>query len=289
MWAFPAGKRIQFGPHYAVLIAVLLAPMMVTATLGTMSFSKPDGTAIVSFWPAAAFQVVFSIWFGVYGALAGIIGPMLGNALVGGSPFLFIPANIIQCCLAGLWFRRMKLDPRLRSKSDWIGLIVVGCVVGNGLGALVGVTESYLRSVAVGEAAYDWTGMFLRWFSGNTVPCVILAPLLMKAASPMMVRDPAFCQSFWGCAGAPHGYRLRHRLDDLPMVGKLMLLASVAGIVPLLVVAGLSVWETMKGADRLAAEMNRQAVHTTADEVERHELMLRLWATELDRPDVSAS
>ena len=265
---------------------MLLVPMTLTATLGTMSFSRPDGTAIVSFWPAAAFQVVFSIWFGVYGALAGIIGPMLGNTLVGGSPFLYIPANLIQCCLAGLWFRHLKLDPRLRSKRDWIGLIVVGCIAGNALGALAGVTESYLRNVAAAGASYDWWGTLLRWFSGNTVPCVLLAAALMKVASPMVVRDPVFCQSFWGGAGGAHECKCRVRFRDLPMVGKLMVLLLVAGIVPLLAVAGSSVWDTMKGADRLAAEINRQVAHDIRNEIERHELMLRLWATELAHPGV---
>src|SRR5210317_343316 len=127
VWAVPRDQHIHFSLRYIVLTAFLTLLVSLTGTLGTMS-SSSDLTAIVSFWPAAAFQVVFSIWFGIYGALAGIIGPMLGNGLVGESPFIFLTANAVQSSLAGLWFRYYRLDPRLRSRKDWLGAILAGCV-----------------------------------------------------------------------------------------------------------------------------------------------------------------
>jgi len=286
VWSLPPGERIRLDPHYFGLTILLLVPMTLTATLGSISFTSMDGTAIVSFWPAAAFQVVFSIWFGIYGAIAGIVGPMLGNSLVGDSPFLFIPANAIQSCLAGLWFRYRRLDPRLRSRWDWLGLILVGCVLSNALGGVTGVAESHLRSLAAGGSDHGldfWARRLLTWFGGNTVPCLFLAPALLKAASPLVVRDSMFCQSFWGGTGVLRRRLPRFRFSDLSMVGKLMVLALVAGFLPLLIVATWSVWSTMEGADSLAVAMNRQAAREIRNEIERHELLLGRWAAELDR------
>ena len=74
--------------RHVVLTAYLAFLVTLTATLGTMS-SSSDTTGIVTFWPAAALQVTYAIWFGIYGVIAGVIGPMLGNGLIGESPMMF--------------------------------------------------------------------------------------------------------------------------------------------------------------------------------------------------------
>ncbi len=215
---------------------------------------------------------------------------MLGNGIVGGSPFLYIPANAVQCCVAGLWFRYHKLGPRLRSRRDWLGLIFVGCILGNALGGTVGVTESYIRTLGMEEPGLglgSWLGKLLTWFGGNTLPCLFLAPALLKAASPIIVRGPLFCQSFWGGTSVAYRRGTRLHFADLPMVGKLMVLAVAAGLLPLLLVAAWSIWGSVRAADHVAIEINRQAAHEIRNETERHELMLRLWAAELDRPELN--
>jgi hypothetical protein len=245
--------------------------------------SSSDFTAIVSFWPAAAFQVVFSIWFGIYGAIAGIIGPMLGNGLIGESPLMFLTANTIQSSLAGLWFRYRKLDPRLRSRRDWLGVILVGCVLSHLLGATVGVTEAYLRSPTNYELSY-WFGKLLNWLVGNSLPCIILVPALLKSISAIIVRGPFFCESFWGGTGRTRGKLLARRFSDVPIMAKLSLLIIVSGILPLSAVAGWWVWQMVERADFLVAQANKDVAREISNEMDSHSLLLRLYASELDRP-----
>lgn len=287
VWLVPPGRKARPRARHLALAVFLLVPMALTATLGTISFSAPDGTAIASFWPAAAFQIVFSIWFGVYGAAAGIVGPMLGNGLVGASPFLYVAGNAVQSCLAGLWFRYRRLDPRLRGRRDWHGLILVGILLASALGAAAGVTESHLRGPAAGGhvgGLHVWRIMFLRWLGANTIPCLVLVPAMLKVASPMIVRGMFFCQSFWGGLGSGSAPRGRLRLSDLSMVAKLLLLTVVAGVLPLCVVAGWSVWDTMARAERLAAENTRETAREIRNEIERHEMLLGTWRAQLDDP-----
>ncbi|MHC4638972.1 MAG: PP2C family protein-serine/threonine phosphatase [Planctomycetota bacterium] len=282
VWTIHMGQHVRFSLRCLVLTAFLTLLVTLTATLGTMS-SSSDFTAIVSFWPAAAFQVVFSIWFGIYGAIAGIVGPMLGNGLVGESPLMFLTANTIQSSLAGLWFRYRKLDPRLRSRRDWLGAMLVGCVLSHLLGATVGVTEAYMRSPTNYELSY-WGGKLISWLVGNTLPCIILVPALLKSVSAIIVRGPLFCESFWGGTGRSRGKLLARRFSDVPIMAKLSLLILVSGILPLSAVAGWWVWHMVESADFLAAQANKDVAREICNENDSRSLLLRLYVSELDRP-----
>ncbi len=285
VWAISPGRHVRFGLRYLTLTAYLAFLVTLTGTLGTMS-SSSDSTAIVSFWPTAALQVVYAIWFGIYGVIAGIIGPMLGNGLVGESPFMFLTANAVQSSLAGLWFRYRKLDPRLRSRRDWLGAILVGCVLSHLSGSLVGVTEAYLRSPTDHEFAY-WAGKLLSWFAGNALPCIILVPAMLKSASAIIVRGPLFCQSFWGGAGRSCGELHTRRFSDAPIMAKLGLLIIVSGILPLSAIAGWWIWNTVKRADFLAAQANKDVAREICNENDTRSLLLRSYASELDGPGLT--
>ena len=285
-----SARPFRPGLRHVLLVLTLLVPMTVTASLGTVHFSSTDGSAIASFWPAAAFQTVFSIWFGVWGAIAGVLGPMLGNALIGQSAMLFAPANLIQSCLPGLWFRWRKLDPRLLGWRDWLGLITVCCLANNAIGGLAGVTESFIRDLINGQAQLNlafWAGKYRIWVLANTVPCLLLAPALLKSASPMVVRDSLFSLKFFDCGPSGRSHPLWLHMSQMPVMVKLMLLTLVAGILPLSVVAGWSVWGALKTSDALAGATNLDAARQIRSEFERHELLLARWAGELDMPGLS--
>ena len=235
VWHVGAGESAAVKPRYLCALLEMLLPLGLTAALGTISFSDAEGRAIASFWPAAALQVVFSIWFGVYGAIAGMVGPMLGNALVG-------------------------------------------------------VSESYLRDPtaqsAMGFGAL--AGLYGRWAVGNIVPCVVLVPLMLKTASPMLVRAPFFCQRF--CAGVDPmpgcGFRWS-RFDDVPITVKLGAFLMLTGMRPLYVVAGWLVWDRIGMAEHVIANTNVGMVEKIRDGNDRHETMLAAWAEKLDQPGVT--
>ncbi|MHC4528075.1 MAG: PP2C family protein-serine/threonine phosphatase [Planctomycetota bacterium] len=282
VWKIHPGQHVRFSLRGLILTAYLTLLVTLTATLGTMS-SSSDFTAIVSFWPAAAFQVVLSIWFGIYGAIAGVVGPMLGNGLVGESPLMFIFANGLQSSIAGLYFRYRKLDPRLRSRRDWLGAILVGCILSHLLGATVGVTEAYLRSPTDYELSY-WSGKLVSWLVGNALPCIILVPALLKSISAILVRGPFFCESFWGGTGRSRGKLLARRFSDVPIMAKLGLLIIVSGILPLSAVAGWWIWQMVERADFIVAQANKDAAREISTEMDKHSLLLRFYASELDKP-----
>jgi hypothetical protein len=273
VWAAPEGRSIRPRLRYVLLVPVLLVPTTLTATLGTLHFTEADATAIASFWPAAALQVVFSIWYGVYGMLAGMIAPMLGNALVGDTPLLFLPANALQSLLPGLWFRWRRLDPRLRRWRDWVELIVVCCIGAHALGAAAGVAES-IHGTPGDHPPGFWQGKYLGWLLGNTLPALVLVPAMLKTGSDMVIRSPMFCQGFFGGANQrPSAPRLT--LSDVPMMGKLMILVFVAGILPVSLVAGWVVWSNIHKTHEDAGKLNLEAVIDPRRDLERFMLRMR--------------
>jgi serine phosphatase RsbU (regulator of sigma subunit) len=211
---------------------------------------------------------------------------MLGNGLVGESPLMFLISNAIQSSLAGLWFRYRKLDPRLHSRRDWMGAILIGCILSHLLGAAFGVTEAYLRSPTNYGFSY-WAGKLLSWLVGNSLPSIILAPALLMSGSAIIVRGPLFCESFWGGTGRSRGKLLAKRFSDAPIMAKLGLLITVSGIIPLSAVAGWWVWHMVKQADFLVAQANKDVAREISNEMDSHALLLRLYASELDRPGLT--
>ncbi len=315
VWRLLPDQRIAFHRRFIVLTMFLLILVAITATLGTVNFSS-DLTAITSFWPAAALQIVLPIWFGIYGVLACVIGPMIGNAIFAESAFLFVPANIIQSVMAALWFRSRRLDPRLRSRRDWLGALLIGCVLANFIGALVGVGESTLRGIpenyplvadrpieeiqlsSLANWVYHkypdhvvltfWAEKLPMWLLGNGLPCLVLVPALLKTASPIIIRGPFFCQSFWGGSSGSLKNMHHMRFNDIPIIAKLILLVELAGIFPLTIVAIWSVIDTMRSAEMMAHQANQGVTRIIRDEIDRHELLMRNWVTKLDRPNISS-
>jgi serine phosphatase RsbU (regulator of sigma subunit) len=67
-------------------------------------------------------------------------------------------------------------------------------------------------------------------------------------------------------------------------MAKLSLLIIVSGILPLSAVAGWWVWQMVERADFLVAQANKDVAREISNEMDKHSLLLRLYASELDRP-----
>jgi len=66
-------------------------------------------------------------------------------------------------------------------------------------------------------------------------------------------------------------------------MAKLGLLIIVSGILPLSAVAGWWVWQMVERADFLVAQANKDVAREIRNEMDSHSLLLRLYASELDR------
>jgi hypothetical protein len=195
IWTVQEGEKRSVGVIHIVILALLIGIGFVVGAFGSISF--PLGFGVNFFWTGIAVQQVGAIWFGGWGVLAAAIFPFFSNAIAG-TPFYvslaYIPANAIQALLPAWVFRRFKLDPRMKSRRDYLYL-TLAMLVSSILGALWSVLV-VLRSF--GLLTTDSTPLFIwGWFGGNVVAGVVFNFILLKALSGVVIRTPAFVKRWF--------------------------------------------------------------------------------------------
>jgi hypothetical protein len=190
VWTVQPGERRSVGVIHIVITALLIGIGFVVGSFGSISF--PLGFGVNFFWTGIAVQQVGSIWFGLWGVIAGTIFPFFSNAIAG-TPFYisaaYIPANFLQAFLPAFAFRYFKADPRLRSGRDY--LVLLGAmIVSSAFGALWS-TLVVLRGF--GLLTTDSVPLFIwGWFGGNVLAGLVFNFILLKALSGVVIRTPAF-------------------------------------------------------------------------------------------------
>lgn len=195
VWAVRPGEMRKPGIVHVVMMALFIGIGIVVGTFG--SLAVPVGFVSL-FWPGQAVQAVGGAWFGMWGALAAFLFPLLSNSLSGSAPLpvslSYIPANFVQGFAAAWAFRYFKADPALRAGRDWVVWILIGVLFANAFGAVWG--SSVLRAFGLITPA-AWPTTVVGWFLGNTVPSLILGSIILKFVSPLVVRSRAFTKGYW--------------------------------------------------------------------------------------------
>ena len=190
IWAVAPGERRQVGVVHIVITALLIGIGFVVGAFGSISF--PLGFGVNFFWTGIAVQQVGSIWFGLWGVIAGTIFPFFSNAIAG-TPFYvsaaYIPANLFQAFLPAFAFRYFKGDIRLNKGRDFV-ILISAMVISSAVGALWSVLV-VLRSF--GLLTTNSVPLFLwGWFGGNVVAGLVFNIILLKALSGVVIRSTAF-------------------------------------------------------------------------------------------------
>lgn len=195
IWTVEPGEKRSVGVIHIVITALLIGIGFVVGAFGSISF--PLGFGVNFFWPGIAIQQVGATWFGAWGAIAASIFPFFSNAIAG-TPFYvslaYIPSNFVQAFLPAWAFRKFKLDPRLKSRRDYI-ILLLAMVVSDLFGALWS-TLVVLRSF--GLLTTGSIPLFIwGWFGGNLIAGIVFNFILLKALSGVVIRTAAFVKKWW--------------------------------------------------------------------------------------------
>ncbi|NOZ72301.1 MAG: hypothetical protein GXP38_10370 [Chloroflexi bacterium] len=195
IWTVQEGERRSVGVIHIVILSLLIGIGFVVGAFGSISF--PLGFGVNFFWTGIAVQQVGAIWFGAWGILAGIIFPFFSNAIAG-TPFYvslaYIPANLVQAFLPAWAFRHFKLDPRMRSKRDYV-ILFLAMIASSAFGALYSplvVLKGFGLLTADSLPLFVWG-----WFGGNVVAGIVFNFILLKALSGVVIRTTAFVKEWW--------------------------------------------------------------------------------------------
>jgi hypothetical protein len=187
-------------PTYTFLL-MLIALIIINTLLArfavlVLPFSGAPGVSIL--YIAIAFMILFTLWFGGYGAIAAYAGCFIGSGVLSG-----IPAGVNwYWSLSGLWqvliplvaFRMLSVDPGLGKRRDMIIFIVFGLVINNAFGALWGTV-----TLAIGNmiAWADVTPAFFIWFIGNVIATALIVPLALRHGTPHIQKTKVFVRNYW--------------------------------------------------------------------------------------------
>jgi hypothetical protein len=178
-----------------ILINTLLAWLSVQVSR-LISPSLPTGVALI--YIAAAFMLIFTLWFGMYGAIAAYVGSFLGAGLLSGLPatvaIYFSIASILQVLIPLIAFRIFDVNVDMESTRDLFHLVLFGVILNNVIGAVWG-------SVALAIAGInEWSQVpftFLVWFIGNVVVTIIIVPLVLRRCTPRVEKSKVFVKNYW--------------------------------------------------------------------------------------------
>ena len=190
-------------PTYSFLLLVI-GLILVNTLLAWFSLqvshlispSLPNGVAAI--YIAAAFMLVFALWFGMYGALAAYVGCFFGSGLLSG-----MPANVaIYFSLANLWqvliplaaFRIFNVNVGMESRRDLFHLVLFGVILNNVIGAAWGSA-----ALAVGGIV-DWSqvmSVFTSWLVGNALITIIIVPLVLHYCTSRVGKSKVFVKNYW--------------------------------------------------------------------------------------------
>lgn len=247
VWQPEDPARMAVLPQSLLVCLFLTGAGFVVAVLG--SFSVPLGLGISSVWPAMTIQCLGGIWFGGWGVIAGTVFPIFSNMMIVGSPVEFTPSNFLQSFIPAWYFRRFRRDPCLRSWGDLHGFVLVGAILPPLCGALLG------NWILYAEGRETWEGLWwgvIRWVPGNLGPCLTFGIPLLKVLSPIITKSNFFCKTMWKSEIRPRPHR--RRIADLPILVKLLLGFALAGIVPIMMIALVTIREQARGVERRMEE-----------------------------------
>jgi len=168
----------------------------VIARFVVISFDIGPGVSYL--YVVVAAMIIFTLWFGMCGAVAAYAGCFIGAGVLGGIP---LDVNIVWS-LADFWqvviplmaFRFFGADPSVRTARDMGVLLVFGIVVNNLVGAIWGSLSLFFGGL-VGWA--DVAGVFFGWWIGNMVVCIVIVPLLLYLLTPAVRSHELYSHDFW--------------------------------------------------------------------------------------------
>lgn len=183
-------------PLFIALFFLLVCINALVAKFVVFTFELAPGVSL--FYIVAALMILFTLWFGLWGAGAAYLGCYIGAGLLSGIPpgvaLYWSGADLIQVLIPLYAFRRAHADPGITTPHDLVLLIASGVVLNNLAGAIWGTL-----SLVYGEVIQvsDMGTTFFGWWIGNMIICLLILPLALKIFTPVIREHELFVTRYW--------------------------------------------------------------------------------------------
>jgi hypothetical protein len=187
-------------PTYSFVILTLVLIVVNTLIARFCVIALPGGVAGVStLYFAVAIMILFTLWFGAYGAIAAYAGTLIGSGLLNPAipPVVAIYwsiAGLLQVLIPLVAFRTFKVDLTLENRRDWTLLLLFGVLINNSVGAAWGAWTLAFGNVI---ASSQIGSVFTLWLIGNIIVTIIIVPLALRHLTPKVQKSKLFVKYYW--------------------------------------------------------------------------------------------
>jgi hypothetical protein len=186
-------------PTYSFVILTLVLILINTALSWiSVTFLKAGTSGVSLVYIAVAFMILFTLWFGAYGAIAAYVGTFLAGVLSTASllkhpeiAVIWAVAGLLQVLIPLVAVRMSGVDLRLENRRDWIIILLFAVVLNNLVGAAWGTfTLSLLGPVNFGMT-------FSSWLVGNIIVTILIVPLALRFLTEKVSKSKLFVKHYW--------------------------------------------------------------------------------------------
>ena len=189
-------------PTYSFVILTLVLIVVNTIIAWLCVIALPGGVGGVSMlYVAVAFMILFTLWFGAYGAIAAYAGTLIGSGLLSTNPALhggvaiyWSIAGLLQVLIPLVALRTFEADLSLENRRDWTLLLLFGVLINNVVGAAWGAYTLALGNVITSSQIGS---TFTLWLIGNIIVTVLIVPLALRHLTPKVQKSKLFVKYYW--------------------------------------------------------------------------------------------
>ena len=192
-------KNVHEPTYSFVILTFLLILIDTLLAWGCSKFLAVPAGTVSWLFIAVAFMILFTLWFGAYGAIAAYIGTLVGSGLLAsdvlasnpGIAVLWAVAGLLQALIPLVAVRSFGVDLALGNRRDWTILILFGVVINNAVGA---AWATWSLSLAT---AVNMSSVFSTWLISNVVVTIIIVPIALRLFTPKIQKSKLFVRNYW--------------------------------------------------------------------------------------------
>ncbi len=185
---------------FVILTFVLILIDTVLAYAST-TYIPSTASGIAYIFPAVAFMILFTLWYGAYGAIAAYVGTLVGSGLLATEILaqnpaiaaLWAVAGLLQVLIPLIAVRKFEVDLALENRRDLSILILFGVVINN----LVGAGWGAFTLGLVVDTPGAMGSVFSAWLIGNVIVTLLVVPLALKFLTPKIEKSRFFVKNYW--------------------------------------------------------------------------------------------
>lgn len=186
-------------PTYSFVILTLILIIINTALAwASVTFFRTGASGVSYIYIAVAFMILFTLWFGLYGAVATYAGTLIGGLLTMPELMqhphiaaLWSVAGLLQVAIPLAATRLFDVDPALPARRDWTIVILFAVLLNNLAGAAWGAfTLSLVAPISI-------TGVFATWFVSNVIVTILIVPMALRFGTEKVRHTRLFVTKYW--------------------------------------------------------------------------------------------